>query len=110
MVFFHGCSCSCSEGRTPSSDLEDNNKTYTIIFYTNSAQTFGIPRQEVAKGKYARRPEDPIRDNYVFKDWYITSDSANNCNNASSDEFIFDFMQPIYGDVQLYAGWIARED
>ena len=108
MVFFRGCSCSCSEGRTPSSELEDNNATYTVLFYTNSGQTFGYNRQEVAKGKYVRRPEDPIRDDYVFKNWYITKESAKNCANTETDEYIFDFFQPVYTDLELYAGWIPR--
>ena len=108
MVFFRGCSCSCSEGRTPSNELEDNNATYTVLFYTNSAQAFGYNRQEVAKGKYVTRPDDPIRNDYVFKNWYITMESASDCANPETDAYIFDFFQPVYTDLALYAGWIPR--
>ena len=108
MVFFRGCSCSCSEGRTPSSELEDNNDTYTVMFYTNSGESWGYPKQEVVKGKYALRPEDPTKDGFVFKNWYINPTAANNCTDTTTDEYIFDFFQPVYQDVTLYAGWIER--
>lgn len=78
------------------------------MFYTNSGQTFGYNRQEVEKGKYVIRPEDPTRNGYVFKAWYITADSARDCADTTNDEFQFDFTKPVYQDVTLYAGWIER--
>lgn len=90
--------CSC----TPLMDIEkttQRDELFVVSFVVNGGEE--IPSQQVYKGKYAKRPENPIRDGYLFDGWYID-------NNTFYTQF--DFFRIIDRDVVLYAKWIKLSE
>ena len=70
--------------------------TYTVNFYDGDTV---YNTQSVSDGGVARRPRDPVRDDYVFEGWF------------DSREFVtlFNFATPIHEDTSIYAGWKKQE-
>ena len=69
-----------------------NIKTYYMVDF-NSNGGSSIASIIVDKNGFAVKPEDPIRENYIFAGWYY------------NDE-LFDFSTPIKRDIKLEARWI----
>ena len=69
---------------------------YTVIFESNGGNV--IEAQSVVKGQTAKRPLNPIRNNYEFDSWY--SDAALT--------IVYDFISKITGNITLYAKWIGN--
>ncbi|MCK9166900.1 MAG: InlB B-repeat-containing protein, partial [Acholeplasmataceae bacterium] len=53
--------------------------------------------REVKKGETVEKPTDPLREGYLFLDWYLDLE----------DEEAFDFITPITNDIILLAKWEA---
>ena len=51
--------------------------------------------QEVSKGATADETEAPVRDGYTFHGWYADPDYTS----------LYDFAQPVTGDIAVYALW-----
>ncbi len=67
--------------------------TYTVTFETNGGTE--IEEQTVAEGETAEKPDDPVREGFVFDGWY-------------SDEGLteeYDFSEPVTEDITVYARW-----
>ena len=66
---------------------------YDVVFYTYGGTS--IDTIQVEEGNLVTRPEDPIKDNYIFAGWYI--------NPQFSVEYTFE--EPVYKTTFLYAKW-----
>jgi pilin isopeptide linkage protein/uncharacterized repeat protein (TIGR02543 family) len=66
---------------------------HTVVFDTNGGSP--IPAQQVPDGQPIQRPADPTRSGYSFCGWFADAALL----------FPYDFSQPVYGDVTLYACW-----
>ena len=97
VVFFPGCSC--NEETEPTGGV-DPNTTYTVHFYTGTEDTFNINNQTVARGGLVRRPDNPVRTNYVFIGWYK--------DMACTEVWTFE-IDVVTSDMTLYARWQKRE-
>ncbi|WP_409016256.1 InlB B-repeat-containing protein [Anaerostipes caccae] len=53
--------------------------------------------QTIDSGKNAERPEDPIREGYIFEGWYFTDEDGK--------EIEWNFENPVYGNMILKAKW-----
>ncbi|MDR0898571.1 MAG: InlB B-repeat-containing protein, partial [Oscillospiraceae bacterium] len=69
---------------------------HTVIFDSNGGSA--IPPQQVRDGQPIQQPADPTRPGYNFCGWF--ADAALTIP--------YDFSQPVYGDVTLYACWSRR--
>ena len=74
---------------------------YTVKFNTNCESS--IPDQEIGSGGFAMRPADPVREGYVFDNWYL---------DGETDPFTF-VSRPITSEiasesniVTLNANWL----
>ena len=67
--------------------------TYTVTF--NSGEGSDVPSQDVKSGEKAVRPANPVQAEHSFANWY--SDGA--------FQALYDFNQPVTGDITLYAEW-----
>lgn len=64
----------------------------------NSMGGSEVPSQ-VLKSGVVGKPENPIKEGYIFDDWYTSS------SNGEILESVFDFDTPIEKDLTLYAKW-----
>jgi len=78
----------------------DEKKKATVSKYTNKfVVTFNtdggteIPEQYVPYNGKVERPEDPVKEGYVFENWYTDS----------SFKKVYDFDTPVKGNLTLYA-------
>lgn len=80
--------------------VDDKNKEFLLKFETYGGQY--IQSQKVKKGDYATRPLlDPIKDGFIFIDWYEDSKFTN----------IFNFnVVKIEKDITVYAKFIENEN
>ena len=67
---------------------------YTVTFDANGGSP--VDPQVIEKGATATRPEDPTREGYTFDGWYL-------------GEELFDFDQPVDGDITLTATWVEAQ-
>ena len=67
---------------------------HTVYFDTNGGSS--ISPQTIQYGQTAVKPEDPVKSGYTFDNWY----------NSDTYTTIFDFNNPIYSDIVIYAKWI----
>lgn len=97
VVFFPGCG-----GDDGSSGQKKNPSYYTVTFYTDSAETFNIPSQTVQEGQLIRKPQNPYKTGYRFKDWY---------SHPSLDpDFIWTFeIDTVTSNITLYAKWEKKD-
>ncbi|MGN0709397.1 MAG: BspA family leucine-rich repeat surface protein [Anaerovoracaceae bacterium] len=65
----------------------------TVKFDTNGGGT--ISAQTVDINDSAEKPDDPVKDGYIFDGWYTDKD----CTSA------YDFSTPVTEDMTLYAKW-----
>ena len=72
---------------------EDKTATYAVTFVTSGGTQ--IAPQYVREGETATRPEDPVRDGFIFVNWY--ADDA--C------ETLYDFSSPVTKKTSVYAKW-----
>lgn len=91
----------------------DNNYTYPVIptvpTYPVSSSTYRITfesrggsevaSQAVTERQFAKRPDTPKKNGYVFTGWYTSLDF--------DEIFIFEYT-PVMKDITLYAGWIEN--
>jgi len=68
--------------------------TYTVTFNTDGGNT--ISNQTVNEGEKIIKPTDPLKEGYIFLDWYF------------NDE-LFDFETIINSDIELLAKWKIDE-
>lgn len=77
-------------------------RTFPIPIYIIRYDSCGgsaVPSQAVYEGERAYRPADPTREGCVFEDWYR--------DEALTE--LYDFGQPVYSDIMLYAKWISLD-
>jgi len=70
---------------------------YDVRFNTNGGSE--IADQRILSGRTAERPEDPIKQGYIFAGWYIDKELTKE----------FDFDTAITARTILYAKWIHLE-
>ena len=66
-------------------------------------ETFGgtkIPDRYVEDGAIITRPDDPVKDGYVFAGWYADS----NCTQE------FNYSEGVVSDAIIYAKWVPAEE
>lgn len=73
-----------------------SSKNVTVSFDTQGGND--IQSQTFAPGQTAERPEDPIRDGYMFAGW------------TREDGTPFNFNTQITEDITLFAQWISNEE
>ena len=73
-------------------------KSYNVTFESNGGTT--VTDQTVDKNKTATEPEDPTKEGYTFKGWFLDPEGKEP----------FDFNSKITGDVKLYAVWEKNGD
>ena len=71
-----------------------NNKTYTVTFDTNGGGK--VIEQKIKKGEMVVKPNDPIKEGYIFIEWDYKGT-------------IFDFTTKIDKDIVLEAVWKQKE-
>lgn len=69
--------------------------THTVTFKADSETTYDVV---VKEGNTVVKPENPIKEGYVFDGWYKDV----NCTTA------YDFNTPVNEDITLYAKWLAK--
>lgn len=69
---------------------------YTVQFDLNGGTSAVIGQQEIVKGNYAARPQDPTRPNYTFLGWYTQA--------SGGSEWSFD-ADAVTSNMVLYAHW-----
>ncbi len=78
-----------------------NETFYVLSFNLNYDGVENTIQDQLVKGgTTASEPEEPKRDGYVFKNWYL---------DTSSNRY-FNFDTSITEDTVLYAGWIKKEE
>lgn len=79
-------------------DSTTNNKeTYIVKFNSNGGTS--IPSQKVEEGSVASRPNNPTKSCYTFVGWYTNSSLTKK----------YDFSNPVYADITLYAKWVEND-
>lgn len=68
-------------------------KQFTVSFDTNGGSR--IDPQAVADGGKIMRPAPPTKEGYAFENWY----------KESTFVHVYDFSEPITGDITIYAKW-----
>lgn len=71
--------------------------THTVTFKADSETTYDVV---VKEGNMVGKPENPIKEGYVFDGWYTDV----NCTNETA----YDFNTPVNEDITLYAKWLAK--
>lgn len=72
-------------------------QTYTVTFSSNGGSAVaGVP---VVNGKTLAKPEDPVREGYIFIGWYTDA--------QFTQPFLFG-TQAVTSDITLYAQWAER--
>ncbi len=69
-------------------------KRHEVTF--DSAGGSGIEPQKVEDGQTASEPEDPTKEGYVFRCWYLTN-----------PDVPYNFATPVEADITLHAAWDA---
>lgn len=69
---------------------------FTVMFSTGQGSS--VDPQEILDGSFAKAPEEPTRDGWIFNGWF--TDPA--CKSP------FSFLTPITSDLVLYAGWVEE--
>jgi uncharacterized repeat protein (TIGR02543 family) len=72
-------------------------KMYTVSFETNGGSSIGS--QHIQEGQKANRPVNPVKDGFVFDNWYIDSELT----------AIYNFDTPVTKDITLYAKWMEQD-
>ncbi len=74
---------------------------YCVSFATYTSQS--VPSQSVPRKGAVTKPENPVRNGYLFTGWYKSASNRTEENkwNFESDK--------VYSDITLYAGWLAKE-
>ena len=71
--------------------------SYSVTFDAQEGSAVGSV--SVINGKTISRPDDPVRDGYVFVGWYT--------DTAHTTPFMFD-AQPVTSNLTLYAYWLQK--
>lgn len=82
----------CSEKTEP---VEPIVNYYTITF--DSLGGTMVPSQSVEEGKYAIKPTDPTKEDFIFEGWFL-------------NEELYDFTSSIEKDITLVAKWSKKEE
>lgn len=90
VIAFGICSCDNESDE----DAESEAKYYKVTF--NSAYGSDVPEQRVPENEKATRPEDPIRNGYVFKSWQYNGKD-------------WSFSSKVTEDITLVASWEKAE-
>ena len=56
------------------------NQTYVVIFDSDGGSN--VPSQQIENGSNINKPEDPVKDGYIFEGWYVDGEkwSFNDCS------------------------------
>lgn len=76
---------------------EEKNK-YQVSFDSRGGS--GVDPQEILESNPIKEPKEPSKEDYVFKGWYTSPESA---EELTGD--VWDFSESVYQDITLYAGW-----
>ncbi len=72
--------------------------TYNVHFNTDGGTK--IDSQTVNAGTKAARPNDPVKEGFLFGGWYKDEECTE----------VFDFTEPVSGNTTIYAKWTEKED
>lgn len=67
--------------------------SFIVTFDTNGADT--IPAETIEYNGFVAEPEQPTKDGYIFKGWYL-------------EDELYDFATPVTKNVKLVAKWVAE--
>ena len=90
----------------------------SIQYYTVTFDN-GIEKStvKVKSGDKVSRPEDPAKDGYTFKGWYLkgtttgsTSTSTTSSGSSTTKASAYNFDTPITKNITLVAGWTAEKE
>ena len=96
MIFFvQGCNCT---GEATGDD-DAPVVTYVVSFYTDSKDDFNVPNQTVEHGRLVRRPDNPVKEGYIFVGWYKDKERTQVWNFE---------VDTVSGNMTLYASWLER--
>lgn len=76
---------------------------YLYPSVTFDAMNGSQPVVQSVKNGTVSRPEDPVRDGYLFEGWYTSADGG-----VTLADSPFDFNTPVTDDFSLYAKWTAQ--
>ena len=90
-----------TDGTKATDNSNETNKSFTVSFDLNyEGAENSIPEQIVKVGDCATAPSRPLREGYVFTDWYIDKETLTK----------YDFSVAVSKDIILYAKWIREND
>ncbi len=75
--------------------IKPTEDTYTVFFYRNCEANVEEPEIEVKKGETVEF-QNPSRLGWEVENWYLEPECTN----------VYDFTQPVTGDLELYAKWV----
>ena len=93
-----GCGEQPASSSAPAASSVTPAETVSVTFNTNGGSS--IATAIIDKGAKVSRPSDPIKEGYVFDDWYADEVLAT----------LFDFDLPIYANTTVYAGWVEAAE
>ena len=71
VVFFDGCSCSCTNNKSNGNGGQYSNIYHSVSFYTGSEDTFNVQTQNIQHGGKVKKPSDPRKEGFAFQGWYV---------------------------------------
>ncbi len=86
------------EVETLPQDTETELKEFNVTFHTNGGSE--VPSQKVKEWSKVVLPEDPVKDKYIFKGWYLDE----------KFETEFKTLMLVHEDLNLYAKWVVNAD
>ena len=82
------------------SSSTNNSVTFTVTFDSNGGSE--VASVKVASGDTVEKPNDPVKENYFFGNWYRD-------NGTFEDMFMFG-SDKVTSDITLYARWLDSND
>lgn len=80
---------------------EELTEIFTITFNGNGNNVYDLPEKQIVfAGESIDIPKNPERNQYTFVGWYTDSECTT----------LYDFNDPIYSDILLFAGWITYDE
>lgn len=79
-------------------DGEVATKSYNVTFDSNEGSNVDV--QTIEKDKKAVKPNDPIKEGYIFDGWYT--------DKLFNQEY--DFSNPVTKNITLYAKWLENKE
>ena len=99
-----GSSAQTTEAAQTTTTTVDEPKEVHVHFYDQNGEEFGedTPQkpQVIKSGEKAEKPADPVKDFYIFDNWYTDTNYTN----------VFDFNQAINDETSVFASFTTNEN